>query len=84
MASIPPFRVRDVTLPEGAVPPGVWADVVKRVGGLILARTETETVDGQIKLHLVTHDEAIGVVKKILLEHDCEPWGNVSDWWKTE
>jgi hypothetical protein len=85
LRSVPPLRVRDALVPEHVVPSDVWADVVRRVGGLILCRPSvTRSPLGALVIDCEVCEDAVEVVIRILEEHDedSEPWSRHADWWK--
>lgn len=83
MAAFPPIRVRDLDPPESVVPREIWRQLVKRVGGLIVARPGASRLEsGSIKVEVDIDDQALEVVKRILLELDSDAWERDPDWWK--
>lgn len=84
MAALDPIRVRDLTPPEDAVPPEVWARIVAELGDLVLATWTTLrcTASARLMIRAVPDEAAIAKVNALYQELTGEPWERDADWWK--
>lgn len=73
--------------PPEVVPPEIWAEVVRRLGDLVIAKAETVMDPGlPPRLVLVPQDDVLCQVREVLQEFDSgedrEAWELDGDWWK--
>lgn len=87
MASIGPLRVRDLNPPCSLIPPGAWADVVERLGDVVIANACTRrNVSGVLSVVFAPDQNAVDRVRAVLAEHglcsiEVEPWSSDPEGW---